>query len=85
MVVCQYRGALTDGSEFDSSFQRGQAVTVAVKDVMPGWREALKLMAVGSKYQLFIPPELAYGEHGAPPRIGPNAALIFEVELLAIK
>jgi len=85
MVVCQYRGALTDGTEFDSSFQRGQAATFAVKDVMPGLREAVKIMGVGSKYQLFIPPELAYGERGAPPQIGPNAALIFEVELLAIK
>jgi FKBP-type peptidyl-prolyl cis-trans isomerase FklB len=84
-VVCQYRGTLTDGTEFDSSYKRNQPATFAVKDVIPGWREALKLMAVGSKYQLFIPPELAYGERGAGPQIGPNATLIFDVELLAIQ
>jgi UDP-GlcNAc:undecaprenyl-phosphate/decaprenyl-phosphate GlcNAc-1-phosphate transferase len=84
-VVCQYRGTLLDGTEFDSSFKRNQPAAFAVKDVIPGWREALKLMAVGSKYQLFIPPELAYGERGAGSQIGPNETLIFEVELMAIQ
>lgn len=84
-VVCHYRGALINGTEFDSSYKRNQPATFAVKGVTPGWREALKLMAVGSKYQLFIPPELAYGEKGAGGLIGPNATLIFEVELLAIR
>ena len=84
-VQVHYRGTLIDGTEFDSSFKRGQPATFPVKQIIPGWREALKLMPVGSKWQLFIPPELAYGARGAGSDIGPNATLIFEVELLAIK
>jgi FKBP-type peptidyl-prolyl cis-trans isomerase len=84
-VVCQYRGTFIDGTEFDSSYRTGQPVTVAVKGVILGWREALKLMAVGSKYQLFIPPQLAFGEQGSGRGIGPNTTLIYEIELLAIK
>ena len=84
-VVCHYRGTLIDGAEFDSSYKRNQPATFPVKGVIKGWIEALQLMSVGSKWQLFIPPELAYGAHGAGRDIGPNATLIFEVELLAIK
>lgn len=84
-VVCNYRGTLINGTEFDSSYKRNQPATLAVKGVIPGWREGLKLMAVGSKYQLFIPPELAYRQYGFGREIGPNATLIFEVELLAVK
>mgnify|MGYP001333884218 CR=1 FL=1 len=85
MVEYHYRGTLIDGTEFDSSYKRGQPATFKVTGVIPGWREALKLMPVGSKWQLFIPPELAYGEQGSGRHIVPNATLIFEVELLAIK
>jgi FKBP-type peptidyl-prolyl cis-trans isomerase len=86
MVVCQYRGTLLEGAEFDSSYKRKEAVTFAVKGVIPGWREALKLMPVGSKWELFIPPGLAYGERGAGGgMIGPNATVRFELELLAVK
>jgi len=84
-VVCHYRGTLTNGTEIDSSYKRDKPATFAVKDVIPGWREALKLMAVGSKYQLYIPPELAYGEKGTNRGIGPNTTLLFDVELLDIK
>jgi FKBP-type peptidyl-prolyl cis-trans isomerase len=84
-VVCHYRGMLANGTEIDSSYQRNQPATFSVKSVIPGWREALQLMAVGSKYQLFIPPELAYGERGTERGIGPNATVLFEVELLDIK
>jgi FKBP-type peptidyl-prolyl cis-trans isomerase FklB len=83
-VVCQYRGTLLDGTEFDSSEKRGHPATLPVKGILAGWTQALQLMPVGSKWQLFIPPQLAYGEkivHG----IGPNAMLIFEVELLSIQ
>jgi len=83
-VECHYRGTLINGTEFDSSYKRGQPATFKVTGVIPGWIEALKLMPVGSKWQLFIPPQLAYGAQGSG-RIGPNATLIFEVELLAIK
>ncbi len=83
-VVVNYRGTLLDGKEFDSSYKRGQPATLALNGVIPGWREALKLMPVGSKWQLFVPPALAYGERGAGPQIGPSATLIFEVELLNI-
>ena len=83
-VECHYTGALINGTEFDSSYRRGQPVTFKVTGVIPGWREALKLMPVGSKWQLFIPPELAYGARGSG-RIPPNSTLIFEVELLAVK
>jgi FKBP-type peptidyl-prolyl cis-trans isomerase FklB len=83
-VVCNYRGTLLDNTEFDSSYKRGQPVTINVGGVIKGWTEALQLMPVGSKWQLFIPPNLAYGDRGQGP-IGPNATLIFEVELLSIQ
>lgn len=83
-VEVHYRGTLLDGSEFDSSYKRGQPVTFGVTQVIAGWTEALQLMPVGSKYELYIPPELAYGPGGAGQLIGPNAALVFEVELLSI-
>ena len=84
-VVCNYRGTLLDNTEFDSSYKRGQPLTIPVTGVIKGWTEALQLMPVGSKWQLFIPSELAYGERGAGGQIGPNATLIFEVELLSIQ
>src|SRR5258706_6579111 len=85
-VVCNYRGTLLDGTEFDSSYKRGQPITIPVTGtVIKGWTEALQLMPVGSKWQLFVPAELAYAERGAGPQIGPNATLIFEVELVSIK
>jgi FKBP-type peptidyl-prolyl cis-trans isomerase len=84
-VECNYRGTLVNGTEFDSSYRRGQPATFGVTQVIAGWKEALQLMPVGSKWQLFVPPELAYGERGAGREIGPNSTLIFEVELLAIK
>ena len=83
-VSVHYRGTLIDGTEFDSSYARGEPVTFGVGQVIAGWTEALQLMAVGSKYKLAIPSELAYGAGGAGERIGPNAALVFEVELLGI-
>ena len=83
-VVCNYRGTLLDNTEFDSSYKRGQPVTINVGGVIKGWTEALQLMPVGSKWQLFIPPNLAYGDRGQGP-IGPNSTLIFEVELLSIQ
>ena len=84
-VVCNYRGTLLDSTEFDSSYKRGQPATFPVTGVIKGWTEALQLMPVGSKWQLFIPSELAYGDRGAGGQIGPNATLIFEVELLSIQ
>ena len=84
-VTVHYRGTLIDGTEFDSSYSRNQPATFPVAGVIPGWTEALPLMKVGSKWQLFIPPALAYGERGAGGEIGPNAALIFDVELIAIE
>lgn len=84
-VTVHYRGTLTDGSEFDSSYARGQPASFPVNRVIPGWTEALQLMRVGDTWQLFIPPGLAYGERGAGGKIPPNSALIFEVELLAVK
>lgn len=84
-VTTHYRGTLIDGTEFDSSYRRNQPVSFPVNGVIPGWTEALQLMEEGAKWQLFIPPHLAYGERGAGPRIGPNATLIFEVELLSIQ
>jgi FKBP-type peptidyl-prolyl cis-trans isomerase FklB len=84
-VVCNYRGTLIDGKEFDSSYKRGQPETFPVNKIIKGWMEALPLMPVGSKWQLFVPPDLAYGERSAGPDIGPNSTLIFEVELLSIK
>ena len=84
-VVCNYRGTLIDGTEFDSSYKRGQPATFPVNGVIKGWTEALQLMPVGSKWQLFVPSDLAYGPQGAGGNIGPNATLIFEVELLSIE
>ena len=84
-VVTNYRGTLTDGTEFDSSYKRGQPATFPVKGVIPGWTEALQLMREGSKWELFIPSSLAYGERGAGNTIGPNATLIFEIELISVK
>jgi FKBP-type peptidyl-prolyl cis-trans isomerase len=84
-VVCNYRGTLIDGTEFDSSYKRKEPVSFPVKGVIPGWTEALQLMPIGSKWMLFLPSNLAYGEQGAGNVIGPNAMLIFEVELLSIK
>lgn len=84
-VTVNYRGTLIDGTEFDSSYKRGEPATFPVQGVIKGWTEALQLMTKGSKYQLFIPAPLAYGERAMPPDIGPNSALIFEVELMDIK
>lgn len=84
-VVCNYKGTLINGKEFDSSYKRGEPATFPVNGVIKGWTEALQLMPVGSKYQLFIPADLAYGERGAGADIGPDATLIFEVELLSIE
>jgi len=84
-VVCNYRGTLINGTAFDSSYKRGQPATFPVGGVIKGWTEALQLMPVGSKWQLFIPADLAYGERGPDPSIGPNATLLFEVELLSIE
>ena len=83
-VTVQYKGSLIDGTEFDSSYKRGQAATFPVTGLIKGWTEALQLMKEGAKWQLYIPAELAYGETGAG-SIGPNATLIFEVELLGIE
>ena len=83
-VQVHYRGTLIDGTEFDSSYARGEPVTFGVNQVISGWTEALQLMQVGSKYKLFIPSDLAYGAGGAGDRIGPNSTLVFEVELLDI-
>jgi FKBP-type peptidyl-prolyl cis-trans isomerase FklB len=85
VVTVHYRGTLLDDTEFDSSYQRGEPATFAVNEVIPGWTEALQLMHVGSKYRLFVPSDLAYGEGGSGPTIGPNATLVFEVELLSIE
>jgi FKBP-type peptidyl-prolyl cis-trans isomerase FklB len=84
-VLCNYRGTLLDGTEIDSSYKRSEPSTIPMKGVIKGWTEALQLMPVGSKWQIFIPSDLAYGEHGDGRNIGPNATLIFEVELLSIQ
>ncbi|MBC8414143.1 MAG: FKBP-type peptidyl-prolyl cis-trans isomerase [Nitrospira sp.] len=84
-VSVHYKGTLIDGTEFDSSYGRGEPAEFPVNRVIPGWTEALQLMKPGAKWQLFIPSDLAYGERGAGKMIGPNSALIFDVELLAIK
>ena len=83
-VTCNYRGTLINGKEFDSSYKRGQPVSFPVSGVIKGWTEALQLMPVGSKWQLFIPADLAYGDRGNGPEIGPGETLIFEVELISI-
>lgn len=84
-VSCNYRGTLIDGTEFDSSYKRGQPASFALTQVIKGWTEALQLMPAGSKWQLFIPSDLAYGDPGRGPQIGPGATLIFEIELLSIQ
>ncbi len=84
-VKVHYRGTLLDGTEFDNSYKRGQPATFALNRVIPAWTEGVQLMKVGSKYMIFTPANLAYGERGAGQIIGPNAALIFEVELLGIE
>ncbi|HET6935004.1 MAG TPA: FKBP-type peptidyl-prolyl cis-trans isomerase, partial [Candidatus Angelobacter sp.] len=84
-VTVNYRGTLINGKEFDSSYKRGEPAKFPVNGVIKGWTEALQLMPVGSKWQLFIPADLAYGERGAGADIAPNSTLIFEVELLSIQ
>ena len=83
-VTTHYHGTLLDGTVFDSSVERGQPATFPVSGVIKGWTEALQLMTVGSKWKLFVPYDLAYGERGAGPKIGPYTTLIFEVELISI-
>lgn len=83
-VKCHYHGRLIDGTVFDSSVERGQPAVFPVNGVIQGWVEALQLMPVGSKWRLFVPPELGYGEQGAGGAIGPNSTLVFDVELLEI-
>ncbi len=84
-VTTHYKGTLIDGTQFDSSYDRKQPATFPLNQVIPAWTEALQLMAVGAKWQLFVPSKLGYGARGAPPDIAPNSTLIFEVELLGIK
>jgi len=85
IVEVNYRGMLIDGTVFDSSYQRGRPSRFMLSRVIPGWREALQMMKPGSKWKIYIPPQLAYGKPGRPPAIGPNQALIFEIELLSIQ
>jgi FKBP-type peptidyl-prolyl cis-trans isomerase FklB len=84
-VVCNYKGTFINGTEFDSSYKRGKPASFPVAGVIKGWTEALQLMPVGSKWQLFVPSELAYGSRGAGGAIGPNQTLVFEVELISIQ
>ena len=84
-VTVNYRGTLINGKEFDSSYKRGKPDTFPLNGVIPGWTEGVQLMSVGSKYELYIPSDLGYGERGAGGSIGPNAALIFEIKLIEIK
>lgn len=83
-VKCHYTGTLLNGTKFDSSVDRGEPITFALANVIRGWQEGLQLMTVGSKWKLYIPAELAYGDNG-PPNIGPGATLVFEVELLGVE
>ncbi|HEY5915016.1 MAG TPA: FKBP-type peptidyl-prolyl cis-trans isomerase [Verrucomicrobiae bacterium] len=85
IVVCNYRGTLLDGKEFDSTFKRKEPATLALPDLIPGWAQALQLMSVGSHWQLFLPDKLAFGDHSPGGSIGPNATLLLDVELLDIK
>jgi len=85
VATVHYRGTLIDGTQFDSSYDRGQPATFPVGGVIAGWSEALQMMKPGAKWQLFIPAELAYGERGAGQVIGPNAALLFDVELISVE
>jgi len=84
-VTVDYAGTLVDGTEFDSSYKRGQPASFPVNGVIPGWTEALKLMKAGSTWKLYIPANLAYGAQGAPPVIGPNKTLVFKVHLISIQ
>ena len=84
-VETHYHGTLLDGTVFDSSVDRGESISFPVNGVIPGWTEALQLMSVGSKWKLYIPYNLAYGERGAGPMIAPYSTLIFDVELIGIK
>ncbi len=84
-VTVNYAGTLINGTEFDSSYKRGEPASFPVNGVIPGWTEALQLMKAGSTWELYIPSSLAYGEQGAPPSIGPNETLIFKVELINVK
>ncbi len=85
VVTVHYAGTLINGKEFDSSYKRGEPISFPVTGVIPGWVEALQLMPVGSTWELYIPANLAYGEQGAPPAIGPNETLIFKVNLISVK
>jgi FKBP-type peptidyl-prolyl cis-trans isomerase len=84
-VITHYRGTLIDGTEFDSSYRRSETVSFPVRNVIKGWQEALQLMPVGSKWQLFIPSDLAYGERGSGAKIPPNSTLLFDIELVGIQ
>ena len=84
-VVVHYRGTTINGNEFDSSYKRGEPTTLQIANVIKGWQEALLLMSEGSKWQLYIPTELAYGERGAGAAIGPNEILIFDIELISVQ
>lgn len=84
-VTAHYRGTLIDGTEFDSSYKRGEPASFAVTGVIKGWTEVLQLMKVGSKWQVYIPSHLAYGDRAASQEIGPNSTLIFEIELIAVQ
>ncbi len=83
-VTVHYRGTLTNGEEFDSSYSRGEPTSFPLNGVIPGWTEGVQLMKPGAKYKFYIPPQLAYGPRGAPPKIGPNEALIFDIELIKV-
>src|SRR5271169_1286501 len=84
-VVCNYRGTLINGTEFDSSYKGGQPASFGVGQVIKGWTEALQLMPVGSKWQVFVPSDLAYGSRSPAPQIGPNSTLVFEIDLVSIQ
>ena len=84
-VVVHYKGTLIDGKEFDSSYRRGEPATIPLKNVIKGWQDAVTAMPVGSKWEIYVPAQLGYGEQGAGRDIGPNSTLVFEIELLEIK